>query len=168
MRHAITSLLATSFLVAACGSEPAPDVEESAVEEIEVDAAADDRTEMLTALMARLGRVQWKVVSVDETLGLPTSTEVTVVFNGDEFAGRGPCNRFFGALNRDPNVPGLFGPVGSTRMMCDETSMRLEDAFFKALGSVQDARFEDDKLILEWSSAEDGDSGELVLVPDVG
>ena len=128
--------------------------------------AGDDRTEMLTALMARLGRVQWRVVSVDDTLQMPASAEATLVFEGEEFAGRGPCNRFFGSFNRDPNVPGLFGPVGSTRMMCDDLSMRLEDAFFKALGSVQDARFEDDTLILEWSSDEDGDSGELVLVPD--
>jgi heat shock protein HslJ len=65
--------------------------------------------------------------------------------------GRGGCNQFFGKYMLEGE--GIrIGPLASTLMYCEKT-MAVEDAFFKALGTVRMLRLEKDAMEM-WS--EDG------------
>jgi len=75
---------------------------------------------------------------------------ITLGSNSRAF-GRGGCNQFFGDYKLEGE--GIrIGPLASTLMYCEET-MAVEDAFFKALGTVRMLRLEEDAMEM-WS--EDG------------
>ena len=116
----------------------------------------------LAEILGAAAQVEWRLVSLRDGVLVPDEIVTTIRFEGDEFTGQAPCNRYFGSRNTNPNVPGLFGPVGATRMMCPETQMLYEDQFFVALGGVRDARIEGDRLVLDWEAGDE--DGELVFV----
>lgn len=66
--------------------------------------------------------------------------------------GRGGCNRFSGSYDLTWSEI-AFGPLASTRMYCEDT-MRVEDAFFAALGLVRTVEVEQGTLVMrseDWS-----------------
>jgi heat shock protein HslJ len=63
-------------------------------------------------------------------------SEATLEFTeAGKVAGRGSCNRFFGAVEiRGEEI--RFGGLGSTMMACDEALMNQEQRYLKALESA--------------------------------
>jgi heat shock protein HslJ len=73
---------------------------------------------------------------------------MTLQFEEDGAAnGGGGCNDFF--TNYEAEIDGAmhFGPIGATKMFCEDT-MELETAYFAAMGKVETFRFEDYRLVL--------------------
>jgi len=163
MRPIQKLLLSAGFTIAlaGCTEDNGETGEVAAVPEpgAETTLPSGDR---LAEIVAEAGQVEWRLVSLRDGVLLPDEIVTTIRFEGDEFSGQGPCNRYFGSRNTNPNVPGLFGPVGATRMMCPETQMLYEDQYFEALGGVRDASIEGDRLVLEWEAGDE--DGELVFV----
>ena len=154
------ALAAAGLAVAACGSESAePAAQQADASETEAATTSVDR---IGATLTEAGLGEWRLVSISDAVLVPPDIVATIRFEGDEFSGQAPCNRYFGSRNTNPNVPGLLGPVGATRMMCPDEQMLYEDQYFEALAGVRDARIEGDRLILDWEN--DDESGKLVFV----
>ncbi len=124
--------------------------------------AADSTPWQAGQALAAAVDVEWRLLSLGDNVLLPGDVEVTIRFEGDGFSGQGPCNRYFGARNTNPNLPSLFGPVGATRMACPDTQMRYEAQYFEALGGVRAARIDGERLVLDWQTEDE--QGELVFV----
>jgi putative lipoprotein len=73
--------------------------------------------------------------------------EVTLAFEGDRIAGSGGVNRYFGAWSvADGRLS--FGGIGATKMMGPPAAQQQEDRYFAALGEVDGASLEADRLVL--------------------
>ena len=74
----------------------------------------------------------WHLV---EMHGKALDSEITLTFpETGRIAGQAPCNRYFASME----VPYPWfeaGPIGSTRMACDD--LALESTYLKALGQAQ-------------------------------
>jgi heat shock protein HslJ len=152
------SLALLVFLLSGCG-EADPGGETAMAEAEPEPATAQPHA---VPLLTEAGPSEWRLVSISDAVLIPAGIVATIRFEGAEFSGQAPCNRYFGSRNSNPNVPGLFGPVGATRMMCAEEQMDYERQFFEAMGGVREAHIDGDRLILAWETEED--SGELVFV----
>ncbi|MEW7864487.1 META domain-containing protein [Aeromonas diversa] len=74
----------------------------------------------------------------------------TLQVAGERLAGRGGCNRYFGAIERLDASTLTLGPVGATRMMCIEGDLAArEGAFFATLGQVKGYAVAGDRLELK-------------------
>lgn len=158
MRLITTLMLTASCALVITGCTEDANIQAEKVSETETATTADS----LGRVLAEAGQIEWRLVSLGDDVLLPGEIVTTIQFDGDDFSGQGPCNRYFGSRNTNPTVPGLFGPVGATRMMCSETQMLYEDQYFEALAAVADARIDNERLVLDWST--DEDNGELVFV----
>jgi heat shock protein HslJ len=80
-----------------------------------------------------LAGVEWLLV---EQNGKPVAAdpEQTLVVDGTRVRGQGGCNSYFGAL-REGATPGelAIGPIGATRMACEESVMDQETRYLAAL-----------------------------------
>ena len=154
MRIPRLMLVMGALTLAACGSDTGTDNPAASTDD-EVSAEGQDVpvVEGSTAFTAASGMLEWRLVSIGDT-AVPDDINATIRFNGDEFSGEAPCNRYFGSRNTDPDITNLFSQVGATRMMCPDAQMVLEDKYFRALGAVTDIRIEDDQLILTAPSGE--------------
>jgi heat shock protein HslJ len=76
--------------------------------------------------------------------------EAYIVFDGEKQAAYGSsgCNRMTGKFTLEGGRL-TIGPMAGTRMACDEASMRLEEAFHKALVEVDGFSIEGNKLFLK-------------------
>jgi len=85
---------------------------------------------------------------------------VTALFNPDEgqISGNSGCNRYFGVYQREVDQLRIPGPVGSTRMMCPEPQMVLENAYLAAL-----EKFASYEITQNTMEIQDGE-GDLLLV----
>jgi heat shock protein HslJ len=90
------------------------------------------------------------------TEGHPTAAEpeITLVFDGDRIAGASACNRYFAGIEEGGDLPGQVsvGPVGSTRMACEEEVMALENRYLGQLGGVSRYGFLAGRLALAWQT----------------
>ena len=88
-----------------------------------------------------LENVRW-VLSLIDGQPLPAGIEATAVFTpgSDEqesqVNGGAGCNGYFGPYIVDGNSLDI-GPLGTTRMMCEEAAMQVEAAFLAGLDSAQ-------------------------------
>ncbi|MFL9592548.1 META domain-containing protein [Aeromonas schubertii] len=74
----------------------------------------------------------------------------TLQVAGDRLAGRGGCNRYFGAIEQIDASTLTLGPVGATRMMCVEGDLSArEGEFFGKLGQVKGYAIAGDRLELK-------------------
>ena len=80
--------------------------------------------------------------------GLDEDTEVTIVFNGTEFAGSSGVNRYFGSFEQSDNKI-KFNVAGSTMMMGPENLMQIEQDYLKNLQEVEECYTTDDTLVLK-------------------
>ncbi|NWG54429.1 MAG: META domain-containing protein [Hydrogenophilaceae bacterium] len=87
----------------------------------------------------------WRLAAID---GAPPSGEApTIAFEGDRVAGFAGCNRYFAAIEQDPNVARYFTGIGATRMACPEPAMSLETRFLARLGETMSVRVVDGVLV---------------------
>jgi heat shock protein HslJ len=87
---------------------------------------------------------------------------LTLQFGPDgKLNGQGGCNDFFGSYQVDSDGSLTLGPIGATRMFCQE-GMELENAYFQALESVSKFRTEQGKLYL---SSADGKTTLVFAMP---
>ncbi len=81
---------------------------------------------------------EWRLVSVT-TMGkpmeVPADVTATLLLEDSEASGSAGCNRFFGSYVLDGELLG-FGPLASTRMLCEGAAQAVEDAYLPALGEV--------------------------------
>lgn len=97
-------------------------------------------------LTPNLSDYEWEVISINEIAlngALPT-----ISFNLEEgkVNGSASCNNFFGSFEIiDDKI--TFGPLGATRMMCE--NMTNEDLLFQNIEKVKMFDFDSDILILK-------------------
>lgn len=76
---------------------------------------------------------QLKALLID----LPVRRSVTLdLTETGRAAGHAGCNRYFSDFTLEDGVRLTIGPVGTTRMACEESLMALEQAFLQALTSA--------------------------------
>ena len=88
-----------------------------------------------------IGVRQWKLVQLEGVNVPSASTAYLQLEQGyDRFSGNTGCNRMFGAVTVNRNRID-FANVGTTRMACaDARARRLESAFTRTLGNVDNFR----------------------------
>ncbi|HEY3429245.1 MAG TPA: META domain-containing protein [Cyclobacteriaceae bacterium] len=95
-----------------------------------------------------ISAIEWKLVKLENTDVSSLNPPVTLLLDEQQkkISGFAGCNRFFGSYQTE-NSSITFSGMGSTKMFCQDT-MKVEDDYFKALGTVQSYRREGDKLFL--------------------
>ncbi len=85
---------------------------------------------------------------------------ITAVFDGQQVAGSAGCNQYFGSYTLDGDTI-TFGPLGSTKMACDEGLMQQESDFLLALAKVKTVSLSGEGLTLTHAN------GSLLFVPQL-
>lgn len=101
------------------------------------------------------GGLTWRLVELDPATRVPAQGAPTLTYENGQLAGFAGCNRYFGAVEPDA-VPGSvkFGPLGSTRRLCEEEANALESAFLGRLAAVEKIGFLAGQLVLTWRDGE--------------
>lgn len=92
----------------------------------------------------------WQLAEIATTGSLhpvPSEANVTLQFEEERMHGKSACNRYFASFSLDESHL-HFGPIGSTRMMCPEQLMTLENDYFAALEHVESYQVENEQLTL--------------------
>lgn len=79
---------------------------------------------------------------------------ITLSFNAEEkmFAGTAPCNNFFGSYKlfegkgTERNIE--FSSIGSTRKMCPDVNMSVEEDFARELHGIKRVKIEGKSLLM--------------------
>ena len=81
----------------------------------------------------------------------PAVPEVTLKLDGARLAGSAGCNNYFAPVKAG-GTPGdiQVGPAGSTRMMCPDAEMAVEQRFFAQLAGMSQMRFLAGQLALSY------------------
>lgn len=104
--------------------------------------------------------VTWRAVAIDGAApGNGIAIDLRIEPDGVA-AGRAACNRYTTRATIDGDTI-AFAPVATTRMMCDESTMKVEAAFLAALDSTR--RFSLDAVAGELH-LHDEDGSTLVLL----
>ena len=92
----------------------------------------------------------WVLFQVEGNASIESpEAPITLEIKDDSsFAGSGGCNSYFGTLKTSDEGTLEFGPIGSTRMMCQGTVSDIESHYFQLLERVENSRIEGDKLFL--------------------
>ena len=92
----------------------------------------------------------------------PTQPEVTLVVDGDRWAGSSGCNRYM-ATAKPAEQPGgvAIGPVAGTRKACPEAVMAVEDRYLRTLARVVRFGFRTGRLVLTAPGDDRSDSLEF-------
>ncbi len=100
----------------------------------------------------------------------PAASEpaVTLAFEEERVAGSAGCNNYFAGIEIADDSPGSisFSAIGSTRMMCPEETMAIEDRFLAQLASVTSYSFLAGHLALSWQ--DEMSAGVMLLAPATG
>lgn len=82
----------------------------------------------------------------------PEATQLVVDSDGS-FHGKAGCNNIMGKMTFEGDTVS-FGPIASTKMMCEAKQMAFEDSYLAALGAVTNAEIDGDKLTLAATSGD--------------
>lgn len=110
---------------------------------------------------------KWDLVSLnDEIYNLKSTNNILIEFHEKgQVNGIGGCNRFFGSFTTSGNDLKL-GPLGSTKMACEEEVNQWENKFFQTLEKVNGYQFIDNKLVLTSNGQAVAEFEESNVVPD--
>jgi heat shock protein HslJ len=79
--------------------------------------------------------VEWRLLSIDGE-ALPADVSATLaLFEDGRAAGLAGCNLYEGPYELEGDAI-TFGPIATTRMMCEPSAMEIEQAFLAALGAA--------------------------------
>jgi heat shock protein HslJ len=111
-----------------------------------------------TLSLAELRGPEWVLTDFAWDEPAPGEPEVTLTFGEGEIAGRGGCNNYFGGVEETGETPNgiSIGHLGSTRMMCPEPIMAVEDRFFRQLAGITSYSFLAGHLALSWQGDQEG------------
>ncbi|MGY3857283.1 META domain-containing protein [Aeromonas veronii] len=76
----------------------------------------------------------------------------TLQLAGDKVAGKGGCNRYFGAIKQQGDGVLALGPMGATRMMCMGDLAGKEMNYLQALEKVASFEIKGQQLVLRDAS----------------
>lgn len=95
-----------------------------------------------------ISNIEWKLVKLESKDVSALNPPLTLLLDETQkkISGFAGCNRFFGSYQGE-NTALSFSGMGSTKMFCQDTQA-TEDAYFKALGTVQSYKIEGNKLLL--------------------
>jgi len=68
-------------------------------------------------------------------INAPYNSDITISFNGSEFAGNSAVNRYFGTFEQNKHTI-KFNVVGSTMMMGPENLMKTEQNYLNNLAQI--------------------------------
>jgi len=105
-----------------------------------VELKIPDRTDRFS--LDAIGGTTWVLGAWAFDEPAPGDPEISLVYEKGRFAGSAGCNRYFASVEAGNNPGGLrLGPSGSTRMMCPEAIMVLEQRFLKQLNGAKKIAF---------------------------
>jgi len=119
---------------------------------------ADDKTLFTyTAGLASLEGTAWKATGVnngkDAVVSAAGTEKLTAMFGpGGQFSGFGGCNQLTGTYTTSGKDGLTITGLGSTKMMCEDDVMALEQEYIAALGKVATYQISGDKLNLRDST----------------
>lgn len=84
-----------------------------------------------------LSGANWELSTWDVDEPVPDEPAINLVYVNGRLAGSAGCNRYFASIKAGDSPGDLqVGPPGSTRMMCPEAIMAIEQRFLKQLNGV--------------------------------
>jgi heat shock protein HslJ len=105
----------------------------------------------MTTQREALQQRTWRVIELEQQGTLypvPADQIITLQFDeGLRIAGKSACNRYFAGAQVEGQQL-RFGQVGSTRMLCPEPAVTLENAYLGALQRVEVYEVREDRLSL--------------------
>jgi heat shock protein HslJ len=105
---------------------------------------------------------EWVLRSWDLDKPAGTQPEVTLRFEEGRFAGSSGCNHYFATVAQGSSPGDLsVGPVGATRMACQEPAMEVETRYLGLLEGAKKFGFRAGRLAL--TCEKDGASGVLLF-----
>jgi len=106
-----------------------------------------EQSETRKASPTEISASAWRPTYLGE-MKLDEASEMFIQFDADgQVRGHGGCNRFFGGYElEDGSVQ--IGPLGSTRMACQEPAMSFELSFMEALQTSGSASLAGNNLVL--------------------
>ncbi len=137
MKSRLSLLFAVTFVLAACGDDPAPPG--SDVDPVEEPVATDG-----------LNGSWWLV---DGPVGPIPGHDVTVTFDGNEISGTAACNGYGGTVDLADGAI-TVGELNWTEMGCEPEVQALEQTFLQSLATIDTYRFDGDLLVLMAPDAE--------------
>jgi len=112
IKRSVAGILAASLLLAALPG---------------LAVAQDD-----TAATPALEGVEWDLAMLQDA-SLPDGVGVTLFLSGGDVVGNAGCNSYFGSYVLDGDSLTFPQPFGTTRMLCDDAVMAVEDAYLPLL-----------------------------------
>ena len=99
-----------------------------------------------------LAGTEWVLKSWAWDEAAPAAPEVTLTLDGTRVVGNAGCNNYFAQVTPG-DAPGdiKIGPAGSTRKMCPEAEMAVEQRFLEQLAGVTQMRFVAGQLALSYA-----------------
>jgi heat shock protein HslJ len=147
----LLSLLLMIFLTIGCESSEATSTQRRKIENVNEEPSINDKNIHVTA--APLANTPWILTSFENPQLNPLLdvNQVTIHFDidGSSVSGKSACNDYFASYEVDGNNL-LIHELGTLMMICDETKMRIEDAFFESLAKATGYRIEGESLILTY------------------
>ena len=118
-----------------------------------------------TLSLAVLRGPEWVLTDFAWNEPAPEEPEVTVVFEEDRIAGMAGCNGYFGGIEEAGDMPSgiSVGHLGSTRKMCPEEVMNIENRFFRQLAAATSYSFMAGRLAVSWQDEES--AGVMIFRP---
>jgi heat shock protein HslJ len=118
------------------------------------DAALNEAAPVKTGRLSldTLAGTEWVLTWWAWDEAAPATPEVTLKLDGTRLVGSAGCNNFFAQVTPGDS-PGdiTIGPAGSTRKMCPEAEMAVEQRFLERLAGVTQIRFVAGELALPFA-----------------
>jgi len=109
-----------------------------------------------------LGGTEWVLRFWESDVQAPTEPAITLRYADGQITGYSGCNRYFATVKAG-DLPGdvSVGPVGATRMACEDPAMEVEDRFLRQIGKVSRLGFMATRLMLTYQA--DGATNVMLL-----
>ncbi len=123
-----------------------------------VEAATSHRTGRLS--LDVIAGATWQLHAWDVDEPAPAEPAITLIYDNGRLAGSAGCNRYFASVDAGDKPGDLrVGPSGSTRMICPEDIMAIEQRFLQQLNGARTFAFMAGQLT--FSFAMDGKRGTM-------
>ncbi len=123
-----------------------------------VESETPDRTGRLS--LDVIAGAAWKLRAWDVDEPAPDEPEITLSYDSGRLVGSAGCNRYFASVEAGDRPGGLhLGPSGSTRMICPEAIMAIEQRFLHQLNGATTFSFMAGQLAVSFSM--DGKRGTM-------